>query len=425
MELSEKILKHPHLLGHYLGYNDLTDIHSEWIIKAWTSRKDYVLQAHRNSYKTSAVLVIGTIWYLLYNPEATILIVRKEYEGAASILKAIQKHYESEEMTVIYKMFGFKEDFRLKDCRKDTITLPFKKIVTKEGNIDSLGIGGAITGRHYDKIICDDIVTLKDRVSKAERDKTKSFAMELMNIKKPEGTITVTGTPWHREDVFSILPQADKYPLYSVNIKGLSESIINDIRGRTTPSLFAINYLLKHVADENKIFSDAKFWHWGIENSCIAHLDAAYSGTHYTSLSLLQMNNGKIVLKGWVWRESLVDLYQRITNLLIENNCGTIHMEDNADKGLGRESLMKYYPNVMGYHEKENKHNKIIMHLKGNWPEVYFDYKCQEEYLNQILDYEEGEEPDDAADSASCILRIKNGVKPLLDLMGVYNFDSA
>lgn len=424
MELSQKILNQPHLLGHYLGYKDLSEIHSTWIIKSWANKKDYILQAHRNSYKTTAVLVVGCIWYLLYNPEATILIVRKEYEGAASILKSIIKHYESDEMRAIYEMFGFKS-FNLKDYRKDTLTLPFKKQVTKEGSIDSLGIGGAITGRHYDKIICDDIVTLKDRVSKAERDKTKAFAMELMNIKKPNGTITVTGTPWHRDDVFTILPESDKYPMGSVCINGLNQNVIDEIKARTTPSLYAINYLLKHVADENKIFSDAKFEHWDNDlNGIIGHIDCAYSGTHYTALTLLQKKSGYYIIKGWIWRESIVTLYEKIANLLNSHNCGTIHMEDNADKGLGREGMIKYYPNVLGYHEKENKHNKIILHLKQNWLEVRFDYGCQEEYLNQVMDYEEGEEPDDAPDSLASLMRIKVTAKEINPLIGLYSFDN-
>ena len=296
-DIAKKILNKPHLLGHYLGFNKLSEIHSEWIINTWTSPVDYVLQAHRNSYKTTAILVVGSIWYLLYKPETTILIVRKEYEGAASILNAIGKIYHSEEMIRLYKEFGYK-DFRLVEDKRDTLTLSLKKQVSKEGNIETIGISGSITGRHYDKIFCDDIETLKDRVSPAERKKTKDFVMELMNVKKHGGTIVVTGTPWHKEGVYNILPPSVNYPLGSIYIPELTPKIIEEIRNRTTPSLFAINYLLKYIADDKKIFKEAQFEHWktGI-NGVIGHIDAAYSGTHYTALTLLQINQGKIILK--------------------------------------------------------------------------------------------------------------------------------
>lgn len=423
LQLARQVRDNPHKLGHYLGYKDLNETHNLWIRNCWMNSKDYVLMAHRNSYKTSAVLIVGTIWYLIFNPEATILIVRKEYEGAASIVKAILKHYESQELHELYTSLGY-ADFRVKDAKKDSITLPYKKQVTKEGNIDSMGIGGAITGRHYDKILCDDICTLKDRVSKAERDTTKEFVRELMNIKKPGGTMTVTGTPWHKDDVYSILPEADRYPIGSVKINQFTDTVIEEIRQRTTASLFAINYQLKHVADENKVFTDFKWDNWRNELvGTVGHIDTAYSGDHYTAFTLKQERDGRIILKGWVWRKSITDLYHQIVEIANNHNCGTIYIEENADKGLSKLEMMKFYPTMIGYSEKENKHNKIIGYLKYNWPEIYFDQYCQEEYLNQILDYEEGEEPDDAPDSAASIIRLtKQGAAPL-SFIGIYDLD--
>jgi len=400
----------PIRIGHYLGYDKLNETHNKWILDFWANESDYVLQAHRNSYKTTACLVVGTIWYLLFNPETTILIVRKEADGASSIVKSISKLYDLPEMKLLYREMGYSE-LRKIDDRIDSITLSLKKIVTKEGNIDSIGIGGAITGRHYDKIICDDISTLKDRVSRAEREKTNGFVRELMNIKKATGSISFSGTPWHKQDVFSVLPAAEQYPLGTVDIPELTPERIAEIRSRTTPSLFAINYQLKHIADENKIFIDPKFADWKQDNrDNLAHIDCAYSGTHYTALTMIQHIAGKIIIKGYTWRRSIVELYDTIAGIIRENNCKSCYMEDNADKGLGRQELMKHFTSVSGYHESENKHNKIIGYLKRNWPELHFANDCQDEYLNQILDYEEGLEPDDCPDSASCAVRlIKRG----------------
>lgn len=398
---------YPHTLGIALGYNKLTDIHSEWIVECWAKGKDIVLQAHRNSYKTTSVLIVGAIWYLLINPEATISIVRKADKGAEAILGAISRHYDTKLMRDLYKEI-YKVELKKVSDKASQITLNTKKIVTKEGNIESMGIGGSITGQHYDKIMCDDIVTIKDRISKAERERTKSFVMELINIKKADGNITVTGTPWHKQDVFSILPEPIKYPYGSINISDLTDKEITEIKKRITPSLFAINYLLKHISDENKIFTEAKYCEWTDEASgIIAHIDAAYSGDHYTALTLAELWEGRLILLGYTWRKSIVDLYQEIAEILRQHNCGTCYMEDNADKGLGKIGLQRYYPNVAGYHEKENKHNKIIMHLKGNWDKVYFATECQDEYVNQVIDYEEGQLPDDCADSAACaIMRV-------------------
>ena len=49
--------------------------------------------------------------------------------------------------------------------------------------IVGLGIGTSITGKHGDIIVTDDIVNLKDRISRAEREKTKIQYMELQILK--------------------------------------------------------------------------------------------------------------------------------------------------------------------------------------------------------------------------------------------------
>jgi len=411
-----KLVSEPHLLGHYFGFNKLNLDHSRWIIQCWKAKGDYVLQAHRNSYKTTACLIIGIVWYLMFHPDTTILIVRKEYEGAASTLGAIAKILESEAFQGLYNEYarfvGIPEiKYKLTDNRKDTITIPTKTTITKEGSVEALGIGGAITGRHYDKIFCDDVITLKDRVSKAEREKTKEFVRELQNVKNPGGNIIFTGTPWHKDDAFSILPAAHRYPLGTVSVPDLTPEVIADIRARTTPSLFAANYELKHIADKDKLFADLKYSRFNTECSgIIGIIDTAYSGTHYTSFSLLEFWGGKYIIKGWAWRESIVDLYAKISGLATAHNCGTIYIEENGDKGLAKKAMQPFYPNIVGYTERENKHNKIVGHLKGNWQEIYFDDSlntdAQVEYNNQIIDYAEGVEPDDAPDNAAAGMRL-------------------
>lgn len=407
MQLKKLIASRPHLLGHYLGYDKLSEIHSYWILKSWGSNNDYVLQAHRNSYKTTAVLIVGIIWYLLFNPNKTVVVIRKEYDGAASILKAIIRHYQSEKMVSLYKLFG-KKDFHVKEFKKDSIVLPTKTRVTKEGSIESIGIGGAVTGRHYDKIIADDIITIKDRISKAERERTKEFIRELENIKNVDGTITFTGTPWHKEDGFSILPEAEKFPIGSIDIEGFSEKKLRNIQERTTASLYAANYLLKHISSEDRVFPDPKFITWDDNIMCRAWLDPAYSGKNTTSLTLLQMQEKKAVIKGWAWRQDVTELYQKLTNICTNNLCGTLYIESNADKGLSAKDMREYYPSIQSINESENKHNKIISYAKQNFPEIYFDYDCQADYLSQIIDYEEGQEPDDAPDGLASLIRQLN-----------------
>jgi len=48
---------------------------------------------------------------------------------------------------------------------------------------------------------------------------------------------------------------------------------------------------------------------------------------------------------------------------------------------------------------------KIISYGRHHWDKIAWAKDCQPEFMNQILDYEEGEEPDDAPDAFASLLR--------------------
>lgn len=401
----QKLLKEPYKLGHYLGFTKLRPFHSEWIRKYWLSKDDYILQAHRNSYKTTGVIVTGYIWYSLQYPDDTVLLVREEGKNAENTITTIAGLLKSEEVRYLYQeLYGIK-DFQLVKDNRNSIILPTKTKITIEGSLDCIGMGGSLTGRHYKKIIADDIITIKDRVSKAKREETKYVLMELENIKTADGTLSVSGTPWHKDDGFTILPTADKFPIGSIDIPDLTKIKIDDIRQRTTASLFASNYLLKHIAEEGRIFSEAKFIQWDRNQTCRGWVDPAYSGKCTTSLTLIYFDDKKIIVKGWAWRQDITELYEKIKIICGMYNCGTLFIESNADQGLSAKDMAKIYPSVRPIREKENKHNKIISYAKQNWIDIYFDNDCQEDYLSQVIDYEEGQEPMDAPDGLASLIR--------------------
>ncbi len=414
MKLLETIKNKPHVLGHWLGYNDLSEIHSKWIIDCWDSGKDYTLQAHRNSYKTTAVLVIGAIRWLFFHPNDTILISRKSQTDANKILSEIATHYNSDKLKTIYKDCYNTEDL-IKRSNSTVLDLTLHRQASKESNIETIGMGGGITGGHFDKVMGDDLITVKDRVSKAEREATKTFIRELKNIPKTEGgTITITGTPWHKEDAYSIIKPPEKYPLGSIHIKGFTDEKIEDIKQSTTPSLFAANYELKHISSDDHMFADIKYCKWDMDKSPNGYIDPAYSGTNTSSMALLYQDGEKIVVRGWAWRQDITELYSKLRNLLVDYNSGTVWIESNADKGLSLKDFRNIYPASSGVYESMNKHLKIVSYLKQNWNNVYFAEDCQPEFIEQIVDYVEGDEPDDAPDALAALIRqvVKGTMKP-------------
>jgi len=276
--------------------------------------------------------------------------------------------------------------------------------------LTGMGINGSLTGKHYDLIFTDDIVNPKDRKSRAEREQTKSVYMELQNIRNRGGRIINTGTPWHVDDCFSIMPAAEKWD-YTTMPEVFTEDDIANIKPRMTPSLWAANYELRHIPSDDVIFTDPKKGaaiEMVIQGEC--HTDAAYYGEDYTAFTALNIHDGKIYVYGRMWRKHVDDCMDAICNDVERLMLGRMFMENNADKGYSARAFRERGLRVSGYTEKLNKHVKIVTYLKAAWPDIVFCEGTDEDYINQICDYTEDSEHDDAPDSlASLIQRNKMG----------------
>ena len=75
-----------------------------------------------------------------------------------------------------------------------------------------------MTGKHADIILTDDIVNLQDRISAVERKRICGVYQELQNIRNPGGRILNTGTPWHPDDAFRLMPPPEKYDCYQTGL---------------------------------------------------------------------------------------------------------------------------------------------------------------------------------------------------------------
>ena len=93
----EKLLKRlydkPHEFGQILGYKNLGPTHSDWIKEAYFSDKDITLLAHRGSYKTTAIIIVGSIWFYMFQahyPFDAIIdpAIYPQYQEAATSLIA-------------------------------------------------------------------------------------------------------------------------------------------------------------------------------------------------------------------------------------------------------------------------------------------------------------------------------------------------
>ena len=396
------LLTQPYKLGHMVGFTRLTPLNNEWIVDMVQGSADTTLQAHRESYKTTCVSVALALLCVLL-PNVRTLFLRKTDANVKEIVAQVKKILESPQLCALAAcIYGVAPRLTVSSAWELSTNLTTDPRGTAQ--LCAMGMGGSLTGKHYDRIFTDDIVNVQDRISRAERERTKLIYQELQNLRNRGGRIYNTGTPWHKEDAFSIMPEARRYDCYTTGL--LTPEQIKAKRDAMTASLFAANYELRHIAAEDVIFSDA---HTGAdaELCCdgLLQIDAAYGGSDSTAATVCRRKDGSYYLLGKLWNGHVDDRIDALCALYAACRCGKVLCEDNGDKGYLAKELRRRGLRVVSYHESMNKFLKITSYLKAAWKDVQFCAGTDDAYLSQILDYNENAEHDDAPDSAASAVR--------------------
>jgi hypothetical protein len=410
------LLNRPVDYARMLGFNKLSDLHNSWIVSMVRGKEDGTLMAHRASYKTTCVsIALAEIIILL--PRLRTMFMRKTDTDIKEVIKQVQKILlDPHTQYFVQCIYGV--DLKLTVQTANEISTNLSTDVKGSAQLIGIGTGGSLTGKHYDRIFTDDIINLQDRISKAERDRTKLVYQELQNIKNRGGRIFNTLTPWHKEDAYTLMPEAKKFTCYDTGI--ISKEALEQIRQSMSPSLFAANYELVHIAAENALFETApKFFSQPeLLRDGIAHIDAAYGGEDYTAFTCGKRVGDTLYMYGKMWHNHIDTVLERILADCERLACAPVYCEDNADKGfLGKEikRLMPGMP-VRTYTERENKYMKISSYLRKWWGNIVWLDGTDKDYLAQIMDYTEDAEHDDACLAGDTLIATLTGDKPIKDI---------
>jgi hypothetical protein len=367
--------------------------------------------AHRGSYKTTC-RVISVIWGLLYFPETTILIIRKSNEEAEKIVVEIMRHYEREPLRQLYlTLFGLTEPkSSLNWSKMKGIDLITKTKISKERNVESGGIGKYPTGAHFDLIIADDIVTVEDRHSEAERENSKEFIRELINIKNPgDFGIKFSGTKWHDDDAYnSLITTQENVKIYPATMKfipELTDERLKKIRENIGESLYYANYLLELIPDTETLFNRPQF-EYTPNRPLFAYLDPNATDREAKNLDFAALTIGTVegeniyIRDGYIWQKPLDIVYDNVEEVLKNYECILLFVESNAAQiAIANEFVNRGF-DVRKVKHFKNKHFRVVHHAKKNWKNLWFHPDMDGgSYLKQILSYNLYAKKKDAPDS--------------------------
>lgn len=405
-ELIDLIYDCPVEIAYKLGYDKLTPLHNDWIRRMVFGEDDETLQGHRGSFKTTCLsLSFGFIGVL--KPSKRTIFLRKTDADVAEVMAASANILETPYFKAIAKkLYGV--DLTLVKSTRSEVSTNIVCGVSGAPQILGLGCGGSLTGKHADYVFTDDIVNIKDRVSAAERERIKLLYQELHNIRNRGGRIFNTGTPWHKDDAFSLMPNPVKFDCYSTGL--MTNDEIAALREKMTPSLFAANYELKHIADGEAMFTAPRFFSEPkLIYDGVGHIDASYGGADGTAYTAIKRVGDRFYVYGRRWEKHVDDCLGDIIEIHKALRLGTIWCESNADKGYLAKKIRGLDVPARDYHESMNKYTKISTYLRDSWGDVMFldcpGYELDCEYLNEILDYNENSAHDDAPDSLASAIR--------------------
>lgn len=397
------IYEEPYKIAQWLGFTLITTTHNEWLKDMIFGQDDETLLAHRGSYKTTCLSVAFTIIMITF-PNDTMIFTRKTDDDVKEIIKQTGKLLKTSLVKYMVKeIYGVE----LELTEESAYSLTTNLMTTTKGASQLLGAGikTSLTGKHADRVFTDDIVNVKDRISKPERDLIKLQYQELQNIKNRGGRIFNTGTKWHKEDAIeALMPNKKIYDCYKTGL--MDRSTIEALRQSMTPSLFAANYELKHIADGEALFTNPTFTNdEQLLYDGFAHIDASYGGADGTAYTIVKKRDDKFYVLGKRWNKHVDKCLGEIKALHEHYRAGSIVCERNADKGYLTKELQTNGFIADDYQERMNKYIKISTYLRKNWDNIVFLEATDPDYINEILDYTEDAEHDDAPDSLASALR--------------------
>ena len=350
-----------------------------------------LLGARKYGKTDYCVIVKSAQMIALHN--ATILLITREQDRVSELATEIGRCLEA---------LGVK-DFK----RKSSEQIVLRSNNAKEPNLRALSLNSkGFRGRHPQYAILDDPVT-PESVSKADRKKAKSVYDELLKMVK---RVRILGQPIHKKDLYQLtrkiintmevpygsIPPLDE-DLDVLRLAGVDESSIN------------ASYFLKIDDVSTMPFADIEMTDAKIDISqgTVASVDPSHEGGDTTAMTIVHTYLDRLIVIGFACKKAWYDCLDEIIEVVRKYNVARGYFENNA---LGQEPIrqlngLKNNPEYgdlncvwTGFKSVDNKEAKIQnagMFLK------YFmlSRESNNEYKNQLTEYEAGADRDDAPDS--------------------------
>ena len=194
---------------HILGYRDMTEgFHRPLCEQVQTTpyaKNLYLLP--RDFFKTSLITVARSIQRILQNPDVRILIASNKAQNAESMLREIKAHLADPQLIALFPEILFANPATQAEQWTNAAITVKRSRRAKEATVETIGVEGELTSKHYDHAVFDDLVGLENSQTRDQLLRTILWWRTAQGLMEPEATQDIVGTPWHYADLYAWLQE--------------------------------------------------------------------------------------------------------------------------------------------------------------------------------------------------------------------------
>jgi len=231
----------------------------------------------RESYKSTIITYALTIQNILNDPDVTIGIFSYNRPTAKAFLRQIKREFEVNELLkdLFPEILWKNPASESPKWSEDEGIVVRRKTNPKESTVEAWGlVDGQPTGRHFQRMIYDDVVTLESVTTPEMCQKTTRAWEMSRNLTAEGGKTRYIGTRYHFNDTWGEIirrgvAKTRLYPVYDENKIPilLSPERIEEKRKELGPYVFSSQMLLNPVADEAQNFKEEWLQTWGVQTT--------------------------------------------------------------------------------------------------------------------------------------------------------------
>ena len=239
---SEDILKMARLLGC-----EIAPIHKR-LATAVEQGRSLVL-APRGFGKSTLLSVARCVFEIVRNPDVRILLASNTQAQAEAFVREARGHIERN--LIFGRLFGNLIGRKWTDRE---LIVGARRRIAKEPTIFATGVGGALVSRHFDIILCDDIVDEENSRTESRREKLRTWFFKVMlPCLEPDGRIGIVGTRYHYRDLYGHLIETGFVPSATI-IRAI------DAGGKSPwPEKFSVEWLEQIRREAGTVIFNAQY----------------------------------------------------------------------------------------------------------------------------------------------------------------------